>query len=265
VVVLLPDKEVTNIYKRAVFAAFTAIEKRQLRGVALSGYDVNQDNLNFLFSMMSGRKIVIYFGHADSYSSRDENKQPNGPPRTRFTCYRQSKVRYPGRYFNLGAYSYTKQQKSIANPDSIPSYREGNIEISRDDFAYDITKLCEDNSVTYCKIDQMYIFGCLSAANDDMAVAQGCGGLHDRAAQDMLYAGFTEDPWTASGGISGKLVSGLVLFFQKLGEGKTVDQTWDYLNGGYVEGGIQEALFINAGLKFYGLNYGSLRLGNQGD
>jgi hypothetical protein len=70
VVVLLPSNRVTKTYKDAIFAAFTAIERRQLSGVVLSGHDVNQDNLNFLFTEMGGRKILIYFGHANSHLGR---------------------------------------------------------------------------------------------------------------------------------------------------------------------------------------------------
>jgi len=54
-----------------------------------------------------------------------------------------------------------------------------------------MTGVCYPIQTGRVRIDQMYIFGCLSAAYPDMAIAQGCGGDHDHAAQEMLYCDFT--------------------------------------------------------------------------
>ncbi len=222
VVFLLPDRKVTRIFWQAICSAVKAAENRRLPYAVLSGYDVNQQNLDFLFFTMPGRRIVIYFGHANSHVGDVQ--------RTRFQCFRQSRVANPGAFYDLGAFSYTRRSRPAAIP--LPYYYETPHPIPLDDYAFDLYALRNSNPALDCRIDKMFIFGCLSAAYPDMAEAQGCGSEHDHAWGDMMYGGYryavlqTNGGWAE--GIGDNLVRGISIFFDKLGETSEKAKTvWD--------------------------------------
>ncbi len=136
----------------------------------------------------------------------------------------------------------------------------------------------------------MYIFGCLSAVYDDMARAQGCYGDHDNAAHDMIYCGFTKKvlqdnaEWYLVPGLKELLthvIQGLVIFFDELGDGKTIPQAVSVIEQQGTD--IRQALFGADGnlnntqgildrssedddtMTFYGSGYiGNVRFGPYG-
>ena len=259
VLVLLPDKKVTNVFKDAIFACMQTVEKRGVSGVLLADYDVNKENIEFLLQRTTDRKIVVFFGHANSHVGNIQ--------RTQLQCYHSDKEQFQ----NVGAISYTQQSRSPAQSPKLPPYewRINGQQMWPDDEALDITNLCKQRQSGFMPVDQMYVFGCLSAAFHDMAEAQGCGGPHDNSAHDMLYVGFSEKVFAAKGvgwakGVGDKLVTGITIFFQQLGEGKKVEQAVQYLQSGHADKGIQEQVFLKAGLHFYGLGYGNVRFGYYG-
>ncbi len=153
-----------------------------------------------------------------------------------------------------------------------------------------MTNLCKSDRVGVVPIDQMYIFGCLSATNPDMAVAQGCYGDHDNSAQRILYCGFTKKvlqdnaEWYFVPGLKQLLtykIQGLVVFFNALGEGNTVPQAVSVIEEQGTD--IRQALFGADGnlnntqgildrssadddtMTFYGSGYiGNVRFGDYG-
>ncbi len=276
VLLLLPDAKVIKTYKDAIFSVMKASEKRGVRGVVLTGYDVNKDNLDVLFKGTYGRKIVVYFGHANSHV---ENVQ-----RTRFQCYALSRVYDPDNYYDVGAVSYTKYTNN--NAVSLPFYTVGNVTRPLDDFAYDMSSIFQRGEAF---VDQMYVFGCLSAACPDMAIAQGCGQEHDQSVHDMLYVGFTKSitqnsyDWIPGfKDLCTLVVQGLTVFFDELGDGKTIQQAIAKVE--QQETGIRTALFGTNGrldntwgatdrtsedddrLTVYGLGYvGGVKFSHYGD
>jgi hypothetical protein len=266
--VLLPDKKVTATFKEAIFAAFDAIIKRgpERSTIVLTKTDVNYENLKFSLYNTYGPKIVVFFGHANSYVGRVINEATQevikeGVQRTTFQCYEKHEGYVWDSYDNVGVVSYTS--RDVPLPDSL------------DNVVIDFTRLLEGStSRDFVPIDQMYVFGCLSATYPDMAAAQGCYGDHDNAYADMIYCGFTKAPLQNNGkwifipemqNLGTLIVQGLVIFFQQLGDGKRVDQARQYLEySGQVEYGIKQALFQKAGLEFYGRGYGNVRFGYYG-
>ena len=206
-VFLLPDNHVTNIFWQAICSAIKAVENQELNYVMLTEHDVNTINLHYLFNTMPGRRIVIYFGHANSYVGNVQ--------RTRFQCFRESRVIDPGVFYDVGAVSYTIYSKPGAIP--LPPFQDTPQDVSLDVNAFDI-----QGYVPKCKIDKMFIFGCLSAAYDDMAKAQGCGSEHDYSYGDMMYCGFRYPVMQANGnwaeGIGDNVVRGISIFFDELGQ-----------------------------------------------
>jgi hypothetical protein len=280
-VILLPDSKVTKTFKPAIYAAMKACERRSVAGytAVLTDYDVTCKNLDFLFWNTQGRKTLVYFGHANSHV---QNIQ-----RTRFQCYTLSKKYDPGKYYDVGAVSYTIYSMGSAPP--LSSITVGNQSIPMDDIVYDIRRVTRSapNSQYYPPIDQMYVFGCLSAAYNDMAHEQGCGGDHDQSAHDMLYMGFTKEviqnPSNVIPGmkkLTTLVVQGLTVFFDALGEGKTVQQAVGIVqqedkgirqalfgvNGSLdnTQGGLERAYEDDDALTVYGLGYvGGVRFGHN--
>ena len=226
--VLLPDKQVTATFKEAIFAAFDAIVKRgpEHSTIVLTKTDVNYENLKFSLYNTYGTKIVVFFGHANSHVGRVINEATqevikDGVPRTQFQCYTKREGYLWDSYDNVGVVSYTTNTDHNAEP--LPD--------SLDNRAIDFTRLLRGSY--FLPIDQMYVFGCLSARFPDMATAQGCFGDHDNAANDMIYCGFTKKilqdnaEWYLVPGLKKLLtyvIQGLVVFFDELGDGKTVPQ-----------------------------------------
>ncbi len=221
VVFLLPDAKVRKVFWEAICSAIKAVEDQGLTYVVLTEHDVNQDNFDFLFGEMPGRRIVIYFGHANAWVGRDEQHGIDGVQRTCFQCFRKSTIQNPGAFYNVGAFSYTRRSNLQAS--ALPLYNELPTPLPLDNIAYDVTQ-----QIQQCKIDKMFIFGCLSAAYPDMAIAQGCDSLWDHSHGDMMYCGFGIKVLQANGGwmegIGDNLVRGLSIFFDKLGQDKTMTQ-----------------------------------------
>jgi hypothetical protein len=181
------------------------------------------------------------------FSNKQELIEP-GVQRTQFQCFRRSTSQNPGAFYDLGAVSYTR--RSTPGAMALPLFTGTPQPVSLDQYAYDITELCRPAPNRPCKIDQMYVFGCLSAAYSDMATAQGCFGDHDNAAHDMLYCGFTKEvtqnnaKWLFLPGLRELLthvVQGLVVFFNELGDEKTVPQAVSVIESQGTD--IRQALF----------------------
>jgi len=267
--VLLPDRKVTATFKDAIFAALAAIEKRvpDYPYMVLTRTNVNYENLKFALSQTRGAKIVVFFGHASSYVGGEwinNNENVGGVQRTQFQCYTKREGYFWDSYDNVGMVSYTSRDDPLPN--------------SLDNVVLDFTRLLMgSSSYDFVPIDQMYVFGCRSAApritgeQNDMATAQGCGGLHDNAHTDMIYCGFAKKvlqnnaDWfflPQAKELLTYVVQGLVIFFQQLGDGKRVDQARQYVEySGQVENGIKQALFQKAELTFYGRGYGNVKFG----
>jgi hypothetical protein len=267
--VLLPDKKVSKVFRKAIFTTLDAIHKRGPADatIILKNTDVNYDNLKFAIYNTYGSKIVVFFGHANSHvgATWRDGQNVGGVQRTWLQCYQKREGYVWDSYDNVGMVSHTRNTKQDADllPDGF------------DNVVIDLTRLLRGRtSQTFVPIQQMYVFGCLSAKAQDMAVAQGCFGDHDNAAHDMLYVGFTKKVLAGDGsffGFGDELSEGIALFFQRLGNGYTVGETVQYLQSASIPTEIRYALWGDGWkdidyngddtVRFYGLGYGNVKFG----
>ncbi len=232
-VILLPDIRVSSIFSAAIQSWANALDQLQTSYVVLSLFDVEKGNLKFLLSEMPGRRIVIYFGHANAWAGRDERNGIEGVQRTRFQCFEQRKTRYGefgwpspfkmSYYWDVSALSYTQQ--SVPNAELLPSDGDPYNPHPLDQVGLDLRKLDLWDSP---KIDQAYIFGCLSARFPDLASAFGAFSLHNYGSHDQVFVGFREAVLQGTGaiwgGVADKLIEGLVIIGEELSRGKTLQQ-----------------------------------------
>ena len=225
-VVLLPDISVARIFSKAIKSWINALDQLGTSYVVLSTFGVEKENLRYLFSEMPGRRIIIYFGHANSHI---EDIQ-----RTRFQCYERRTTRWghggwptitPMPYYaEVSACSYTKH--SILGAEPLPLVHDPYTDPRPlDDVCLDIYGL---NLSETPKIDQAYFFGCLSAKYADLARSFGAFSLHNAGSHDQIYMGFTKSVTQGSGwlwgGVADNLIEGLAIIGEELAKGKTLQQ-----------------------------------------
>lgn len=208
-VVVLPNKDVCEVRWPAITEFAKSCNLRNVIWVSLYYHDVTKEFLTFLYNKGS-LKYIYWAGHADSHVGRDERQGIPGVPRTHTICWQYEKRGWWDFFYNWderGVFSHTLQSVPEGNP--LPG--------DHDWSGFDLKLLGMWDSGNK-KI--VFIDGCLSACNQDMAESYGMFSYHN----DQIYIGWKIKVVASTGVIEDLLntTEGVRLFWEKMGDGYSV-------------------------------------------
>jgi hypothetical protein len=222
-VIVLPNKDVFKIRKPAIIECAEACNNRNVTWVALYHRDVTEENLTYLYKKIRCR-YIYWCGHA---GSRVQNVQ-----RTHTECWELKKGWIWDSWKKRGVFSWTRQ---TLDDTPLPD--------DWDTRGFDLWSL-EMHESWNKKI--VFIDGCFSAEEFDMAKAYGMDSLPGQGSKDQIYIGWRVKVLTVpTGHILDPILfstGGVKLFWNRMGRGDSVDDAL-YYTSVYGEGGIAETLW----------------------
>jgi hypothetical protein len=198
-VIVLPNEDIFEARKDAIFACAKACNRRNVSWVSLCNYDVTEDNLRFLYGKPSV-KYIYWCGHA--------NNNVKGVYRTHTECWRKGAWwDIFSKWNKIKVFSYTRQ----AVPDAEP------LPDGWDTRGFDLWSLGMHNSWNK-KI--VFVDGCLSATYPgDMAYAYGMFSLQGQGSKDQIYIGWrmVVQEKKVLDIFAGDTTKGVKLFWERMG------------------------------------------------
>lgn len=233
-VIVLPNEDIFEARKDAIFACAKACNRRNVSWVSLCNYDVTEDNLRFLYEK-SSVKYIYWCGHANNYVK--------GVYRTHTECWRYEKSGWwdiINNWHKIKVFSCTRQTMPDAEelPDGWDNrgFDLGTIRMSQS--GYQMPESWNKKIV--------FVDGCLSATYPaDMAYAYGMFSLQGQGSLDQIYIGWKTIYQTAESPIaslfSGDTTNGIKMFWERMGsqDGNDVRAALKYTS----EHGTEQSIF----------------------
>ena len=239
-VIVLPNKDVFKVREDAIIECAKACENRGVSWVSLYKYDVNRENLTYLFTNSSVR-YIYWCGHANSHVGADPENEIEGVPRTHTECWEEkNRWWWPTTHSKIGVFSHTLQ-----------TIEDTQLPDDWDNRGFDLMSL--DMWDQWNK-KIVFVDGCLSAKRhetfgeetiNDMAEAYGMWSLAGYGSKDQVYIGWRTKVLVSTGfleKIVGDTTDGISMFWQRMGAGDYVEAALEY-TAGHGGAGMRRAMW----------------------